>query len=385
MDLTPSPEAEAFRAELRSWLDDNLPQPFDGDHVADDEQFFHYLVAWQKKLAESGWLGLTWPEDCGGRGLSAMEQAIVLEELALADAPPIVGIIGIGIIGATIATLGTDEQKQRYLPNILSGDEIWAAGFSEPNAGSDLGSMSTRAVRDGDRFVVNGQKTWTTHAQFADWIFLMVRTDPEAPKFGGISCLLVDMKSDGVSIRPLKQMTGESEFNEVFFSDVRVPAGNLFGELNGGWKVLMTALMFERANLGGDMHVSMAKFFDRVVKAAQDRGLADDRLVRQRIAENYIEMEVLRAISTRAMCRLASGQLPGAESAILKLTWSQLDQQIALTTSGILGPYLQLTEGDAAQFSHHYLRVRGRTIEAGTSEVMRNTIATRVLGLPKSF
>jgi alkylation response protein AidB-like acyl-CoA dehydrogenase len=383
MDLSASPEAEAFRAELRSWLEINVPLPFDGDPVTDDARYFTYLKAWQKKLAEGGWLGLTWPEDCGGRGLSAMEQAILQEELALADAPPIVGLIGIGIIGPTISTLGTDEHKQRYLPKMLLGDEIWAAGFSEPNAGSDLGSMSTRAVLDGDHFVVNGEKIWTTHAQFADWIFLMVRTDPDAPKFGGISCLLMDMKSEGISIRPLRQMTGESEFNEVFFSDVRVPAENLFGGLNGGWQVLMTALMYERTNLGGDMHVWMSRFLDRVVQAARDHGLAADPLVRQRIARDWVELEVLKAISTRAMCRVASGQLPGPESAVLKLLWSQLDQQVALTTSEILGPYVQLTDGDASPFSRHYLRVRGRTIEAGTSEIMRNTLATRVLGLPK--
>jgi alkylation response protein AidB-like acyl-CoA dehydrogenase len=384
MDLTASPEAEAFRDQLRSWLEVNLPRPFDGDPASDDARYFEYLQAWQRKLAEGGWLGVTWPEECGGRGLSAMEQAIFQEELALADAPPIVGLIGIGIIGPTIITLGSDEHKQLYLPKMLLGDEIWAAGFSEPDAGSDLGSMSTRAVRDGKHFVVNGQKIWTTHAQFADWIFLMARTDPDAPKFGGISCLLVDMKSEGISIRPLRQMTGESEFNEVFFSDVRVPAENLFGGLNGGWQVLMTALMYERTNLGGDMHVWMSSFLDRVVRVARDRGMATDSLVRQRIAQNCVELEVLKAISTRALCRVASGQLPGPESAVLKLLWSQLDQQVALTTSEILGPYVQLTEGDAAPFSHHYLRVRGRTIEAGTSEIMRNTIATRVLGLPKS-
>jgi alkylation response protein AidB-like acyl-CoA dehydrogenase len=385
MDLTPSPEAQSFRAQLRSWLEVNLPLPFDGDPAGDDVRYFEYLKAWQRKLAEGGWLGLTWPQDCGGRGLTAMEQAIFQEELALADAPPIVGLIGIGIIGPTITILGSDEHKRRYLPKMLLGDEIWAAGFSEPNAGSDLGSMSTRAVVDGDHFVVNGQKIWTTHAQFADWIFLMVRTDPDAPKFGGISCLLVDMKSEGISIRPLRQLTGESEFNEVFFNDVHVPAENLFGGLNGGWQVLMAALMYERTNLGGDMHVWMSRFLDRVVQAARDRGLAGDPLIRQRIAQDRVELEVLKAISTRAMCRVASGQLPGPESAVLKLLWSQLDQQVALTTSEILGPRVQLTEGDAAPFSYHYLRVRGRTIEAGTSEIMRNTIATRVLGLPKSF
>jgi len=384
MDLTPTPEEQAFRDELRSWLETNLPEPFDGDPVRDEGRVVEYLRAWQRRLAEGRWLGLTWPEEYGVRGLTAIEQAIFDEEMTLAGAPMVIGGIGIGIIGPTMVAIGTDEVKQRFLEKMLLGEEIWAAGFSEPNAGSDLGSMSTKAVVDGDDFVVNGQKTWTTGAQISDWIFLMVRTNPDAPRFAGISCLLVDMKAEGVSVRPLKQMTGESEFNEVFFSDVRVPVANLFGELHGGWQVLMTALMNERTNLGGGMSVAMVQMLDRVIEAARSRGIANDPLVRQKIAQIWLELEVFRTVSARALSRVSQG-MPGPESAIIKMFWSETDQRLAQSAMEVLGPYGQLTEGDTAQFAHHYLRVRGRTIEAGTSEVMRNTIASRVLGLPKSF
>jgi alkylation response protein AidB-like acyl-CoA dehydrogenase len=384
MDLTPTPEEEAFRKELRSWLAENLPESAKADDLSDDPDMLQRLREWQRTLAEGRWLGLTWPEEYGGRGLTAIEQSIFDEEMALAGAPPIVGLIGIGIIGPTILAVGTEEQKQRFIRKMLRADEIWAAGFSEPNAGSDLGSMSTRAVLDGDDFVVNGQKIWTTGAQYSDWIFLMVRTNPNAPRFAGVSCLLVDMKTEGISVRPLKQMTGEEEFNEVFFTDVRVPAENLFGELHGGWQVLMTALMNERTNIGGGMHVAMVRLLDRVVDVARKRGVADDPLVRQKIAQIWMELEVFRTVSARALSRVSHG-MPGPESAILKMFWSETDQRLARTAMEILGPYGQLLSGDTARFANHYLRVRGRTIEAGTSEVMRNTIATRVLGLPKSF
>jgi alkylation response protein AidB-like acyl-CoA dehydrogenase len=384
VDLTPTPAEEAFRNELRSWLGANLPGPIEGSVYSDDAEMIEFLRAWQRRLAEGRWLGLTWPEEYGGRGLTAIEQAIFDEEMAMAGAPPVIGTIGIGIVGATMVAIGSEEHKKRFLPEMLRGDEIWAAGFSEPNAGSDLGSMSARAVLDGDHFVVNGQKIWTTHAQIADWIYLMVRTNPEAPRFHGISCLLVDMRSEGISVRPLRQMTGEAEFNEVFFSDVRVPVENLFGELHGGWRVLMTSLMNERTNLGGGMHVAMVRFLDQVIGEARRRGLSDDPLIRQKIAQSWLELEVFRTVSARALSRVSQG-MPGPESAILKMFWSETDQRVAQTAMEILGPYGQLAVGGTAFFGNHYLRVRGRTIEAGTSEVMRNTIATRVLGLPKSF
>ncbi len=383
MDLTPSPQEAAFRQEARSWLEANLPRSFEGNHRG--REYLEHMRTWQRTLAEGGWLGLTWPPEYGGRGLTPVEQAIFIEEMARANAPEVVGAIGIAIIGPTIALLGTEDQKHRYLKKMLLGDEIWAAGFSEPNAGSDLGSMATRAVRDGDHFIVNGQKTWTSYAHISDWIFLMARTDPEAPKFKGISCLMVDMRSEGVSVRPLRQMTGEAEFNEVFFSDVRVPAANLFGELNGGWNVLITALMYERANLGGHFQVQLAGFFDRMVAAARARGVADHPLVRQRIAQAYVEMRTFQMTFARAMSKVGKGEMPGPEGSILKVFWSELFQSMSQSAMEMLGPYGQLTDSRFDPFSYMYLRSRGNTIEAGTSEVMRNTIAHRVLGLPKSF
>jgi alkylation response protein AidB-like acyl-CoA dehydrogenase len=383
MDLTPSPHEEAFRQELRSWLESNLPAPFDGK--ANTPEHLEYLKGWQRRLAEGRWLGITWPTEFGGRGLTPVEQAIFVEEMARADAPEVIGSIGIAIIGPTIALLGTEEQKRRYLEKMLLGEEIWAAGFSEPNAGSDLGSMSTRAVLDGDQFIVNGQKTWTSYAHVSDWIFLVVRTDPDAPKFGGISCLLVDARSDGVSVRPLRQMTGEAEFNEVFFDNVRVPAANLFGELNGGWGVLITCLMFERANLGGYFQVQLKRFLDRMLAMVKERGIDPDPLVRHRIAQAYLEFETFRMTLARAMSRIGRGEMPGPEGSILKVFWSELFQRMSQSAMEMLGPYGQLTDNEFAPFSYTYLRSRGNTIEAGTSEVMRNTIAYRVLGLPKSF
>jgi alkylation response protein AidB-like acyl-CoA dehydrogenase len=385
VDLTPSPQEEAFRTELRAWLVTNVPASFEGEPFVEDPGYVRYLKAWQRNLAEAGWLGLTWPSEYGGRGLGPVEQTILLEELARANAPPILGILGIGIVGPTIAALGSDKQKQRHLGKMLLGEEIWAAGFSEPNAGSDLASLSTRAVRNRDEFVVNGQKIWTSYAHVADWILVIARTDPSTEKTRGVSCLLVDMTSEGVSVRPLRQMTGDAEFNEVFFTDVRVPQDNLLGTLDDGWNVLMTALMHERTNLGGDYQVQMAQFLHRLIEAARDLGVVEDPVVRQKIARSHVELEVLRQTSARALARVAGGGRPGPESAILKIFWSELDQRLSRRAMEILGPYGQLTEGGHGEASSAYLRSRGSTIGAGTSEVMRNTLASRVLGLPKSF
>jgi alkylation response protein AidB-like acyl-CoA dehydrogenase len=383
MDLTPSPEEQAYREQLRSWLADNVPAPFEGDtHSA---EFIEHLRAWQRTLAEAGYLGITWPKEYGGQGLSPIEQSIFLEESALAKAPPVIGQVGLALIGPTIALLGTDEQKQAYLSDMLLGDKIWAQGFSEPNAGSDLGALSTRAVRDGDDFIVNGQKTWTSYAHVSDYIFLLVRTDPEVHKFKGITCLLVDMKSEGVSVRPLRMMSGDTAFNEVFFSDVRVPATQVLGEINGGWSVAITALMHERANLGGSATVMLTRFLEGIILAARDRGKADDPLTRQKIAQDHVELEVFKMTSARAMSKVGKGEMPGPEGSILKMFWSDLNQQMVQDAQEILGPYGLLTSGPTEPFSYQYLRSRGNSIEAGTSEVLKNTIATRVLGLPKSY
>lgn len=385
MDLTPSPREEAFRAELTAWLADHLPVPFPGDIHAENADYVAYLTSWQRALAEGGWLGITWPTEYGGRGLSPVEQAIFLEEMARAKAPPVIGQVGIALIGPTIALLGTPEQKQRFLHKMLLGEEVWAQGFSEPNAGSDLGSLATRAVRDGDEFVVNGQKTWTSYAHVSDWIFLLVRTDPSAPKYKGITCLLVDMKSPGVSVRPLRMMSGDAAFNEVFFSDVRVPAANVLGEVNGGWNVAITALMHERANLGGAAWIMLSELMDGVVEAARTQGRAADPLVRQKIAQSFLDVEVYRRTAQRALSKVGKGEMPGPEGSILKLFWSDANQRLTTTAVEVLGPYGQLTGGDAGALSYAYLRSRGNSIEAGTSEILRNTIAQRVLGLPKSY
>ncbi len=385
MDLTPSPREEAFRAELTAWLADHLPAPFTGDPHAENPDYVAYLRSWQRALAEGGWLGITWPSEYGGRGLSPVEQAIFLEEMARAKAPPVIGQVGIALIGPTIAMLGTHEQKDRYLRKMLLGEEVWAQGFSEPNAGSDLGSLATRAVRDGDEFVVNGQKTWTSYAHVSDWIFLLVRTDPSAPKYKGITCLLVDMKSPGVSVRPLRMMSGDAAFNEVFFSDVRVPAANVLGEVNGGWSVAITALMHERANLGGAAWIMLSELMDGVVAAARTQGRAADPLVRQKVAQSFLDVEVYRRTAQRALSKVGKGEMPGPEGSILKLFWSDANQRLTTTAVEVLGPYGQLTTGDAGALSYAYLRSRGNSIEAGTSEILRNTIAQRVLGLPKSY
>jgi alkylation response protein AidB-like acyl-CoA dehydrogenase len=383
MDLTPSPQEEAYRAELRSWLADNVPAPFEGD--THSLEYTEFLRKWQRTLAEAGYLGITWPKEFGGQGLTPIEQAIYLEESALAKAPPVIGGVGIALIGPTIALLGTDEQKDAYLSDMLLGEKIWAQGFSEPNAGSDLGSLGTRAVRDGDDFIVNGQKTWTSYAHVSDYIFLLVRTDPDVHKYKGITCLLVDMKSEGVSVRPLRMMSGDAAFNEVFFSDVRVPSSQLLGEINGGWNVAITALMHERANLGGGAHVMLSQFLGGLIRAAESRGNTGDPLIRQKIAQAKLELEVFRMTSSRAQSKVGKGEMPGPEGSILKLYWSNLNQKMAQMGQEILGPYGQMTTGDFEPFSYNYLRCRGNSIEAGTDEVLKNTIATRVLGLPKSY
>jgi alkylation response protein AidB-like acyl-CoA dehydrogenase len=383
MDLTESPAEQAFREELRSWMAANAPAPFVGN--THGLEYIEYLRKWQRTLADGGWLGITWPKEYGGRGLSPVEQAIFLEEMVRAAAPPIIGGVGIGLIGPTIAMIGTESQKERYLSKMLLGEEIWAQGFSEPNAGSDLGSLSTRAVRDGDDFIVNGQKTWTSYAHVSDWIFLLVRTDPEVHKYKGITCLLVDMKSDGVSVRPLRMMSGDAAFNEVFFSDVRVPVSNVLGEINGGWDVAITALMHERANLGGAAHVMLSQFLVDLVRAARELWVADDPLVRQKIAQAHLDLEVFQMTSSRALSKVGKGEMPGPEGSILKLLWSDLNQKMVQWAAEILGPHGQLSEGPFETFSYNYLRARGNSIEAGTDEVLKNTIAYRVLGLPKSY
>ena len=267
MDLNQTPSERQFRDEFRAWLGDNLPAEWTGGEINSEERggYIDYLRQWQRKLYEGGWAGISWPKEYGGRGASLMEQAIFQEEMARANAPQLIGTIGLSLVGPTIIAMGTEDQKARYLPSILSGDEIWCQGFSEPNAGSDVAALGTKTIRDGDDFVVNGQKIWTSFAQMADWCLLLVRTDPSAPKHKGITCLLTDMHSEGISVRPLRQMSGDSGFNEVFFSDVRVSASQVLGQINQGWGTAMTALMNERANLGTGVQVIFKRNLEALI------------------------------------------------------------------------------------------------------------------------
>ena len=391
MDLNLTPNEQQFRDEFRAWLAANTPPEWTGDTNAEDRaDYVKYLLDWQRKLYEGGWAGISWPQQYGGRGAALMEQAIFQEELARANAPQLIGTIGLSLVGPTIIAMGTEEQKERYLAPILSGEEIWCQGFSEPNAGSDLASLGTKAIRDGDDFIVNGQKIWTSFAQLADWCLLLVRTDTSAPKHKGITCLLLNMRSDGISVRPLRQMSGDSGFNEMFFSNVRVPVAQVLGEVNQGWTTAITALMNERANLGTGIQVVFKRNLEALIARAhtveRNGGRAtEDPIVRQKLAQAYLELEILRLNTNRALTSLSKTGVPGPEGSIQKVFWSEWNQRLQQTAQEILGPYGQLSDFDRGSWQYAFLRARGNTIEAGTSEIQRNIIAERVLGLPKSY
>ena len=397
MDLNLTRQELRFRDEVRAWFGENVPK--DWVKRRDEEESmlgrFEYLRGWQRKLYDAGWAGISWPKDFGGRGAPVMEQVIFIEEMARAEAPPMANVIALGLIGPTIIAFGTPEQKKRYLAKMLSAEEIWCQGFSEPNAGSDLAALSTTGVLDGDHFVVNGQKCWTSYAWAADWCELIVRTDPAAPKHKGLTALLVDMHSPGVEVRGLKQMSGESEFGEIFFRDVRVPMANVVGKVNEGWGVAMGTLMHERGTFGAALQVNYKRNFNRLVEIAKhiDRNgkpAAQDPVIRQKLAQCYAEIEVMRLNQLRAFSRINETGVPGPEGSIQKIFWSELNQRFQQVAMEILGPYGQLAHGspnafDEGQWAYGYLRSRGNTIEAGTSEIQRNIIGHFVLGLPKSY
>ncbi len=393
MDLNLTPNEQTFRDEFRAWLDTNVPTEWTGGGSTSSEDnaaYIQYLHDWQRKLYDGGWAGISWPKEYGGRGATLMEQSIFQAELARANAPQLIGTIGLSLVGPTIIAMGTEAQKARYLAKILSGEEIWCQGFSEPNAGSDLAALGTKAARAGDVFLVNGQKIWTSFAQMADWCLLLVRTDSAAPKHRGITCLLTDMHSEGISVRPLRQMSGDSGFNEVFFSNVRVPAAQILGEVNKGWTTGITALMNERANLGAGIQVVFKRNLEALIERARTierngRPASEDPLVRQKLAQAYLELEILRLNTNRALTSLAKTGIPGPEGSTQKLYWSEMNQRTQQAAQEILGPYGQLKDFDNGMWEYAYLRTRGNTIEAGTSEIQRNIIAERVLGLPKSY
>lgn len=391
MDLNLTAGEQQFRDEFRVWLSTNLPVEWTRETNSEDRtEYLQYLKDWQARLYEGGWAGISWPRQFGGRGASLMEQAIFQEELARANAPQLIGTIGLSLVGPTIIAMGTEEQKARYLAPILSGEEIWCQGFSEPNAGSDLASLGTRAIRDGDHFIVNGQKIWTSFAQLSDWCLLLVRTDSAAPKHKGITCVLLDMRSEGVTVRPLRQMSGDSGFNEMFFSNVRIPVSQVLGKIDQGWTTALTALMNERANLGTGNQVIFKRNLEALIArsrtiARNGRAASDDPIVRQKLAQAYLELEILRLNTNRALTALSKTGIPGPEGSIQKIFWSEWHQRLQQLAQEILGPYGQLEDFDQGRWRYGYLRSRGNTIEAGTSEIQRNIVAERVLGLPKSY
>jgi alkylation response protein AidB-like acyl-CoA dehydrogenase len=395
MDLNLTVEEAAFRDEFRAWLESNVPNDWSSWREKPLEESFPYLRAWQRKLHEGRWAAVSWPQEYGGRSASLMQQAIFWEEMARVEAPPMANALGLGLIGPTIIAYGTEVQKQRFIPKILSAEEIWCQGFSEPNAGSDLASLQTEARLDGEHYIVNGQKVWTSYGWVGDWCELVVRTDPTVPKHKGLSVLLVDMKSPGVEVRPLRQMTGESEFNELFFRDVRVAAENLLGKVNDGWNVAMSTLMYERGSYGARLHLTFKRYINRLVELSRTTPrncgtAAQDPLIRQKLAQLFAEIEIMRLNQLRAFSRITATGVPGPEGSIQKIFWSELNQRLQQIAQEILGPYGQLLQGDSYAvdkgiWSYGYLRTRGNTIEAGTSEVQRNIIGHFVLGLPRSY
>jgi alkylation response protein AidB-like acyl-CoA dehydrogenase len=389
MDLRFSPEDEQYRQKLRAWLEAHVPQE---RPPKDQDAEFAFRRAWQRQLYAGGLVGINWPKEYGGQGATLIQQAIYAQEMARARAPQPANGLGISIVGPTLIHHGTEEQKKRYIPKILNADEIWCQGFSEPNSGSDLASLQTKAVLDGDDFVVNGQKIWTSMGQYADWCILLVRTDTNAPKHRGISFLLVDMHSPGVKVRPLKQITGNSDFNETFFDNVRVPKQNLVGALNEGWRVAMTTLTYERGISSLATQVRIKQQLDAMVDYARTtrrngHTLSQDPVLRQSLATAHIRVEIMLLNLYRGITSRLRGQPPGPEASLDKLYWSEMDKWMQELGMELQGPYAQLMHDSKyaipGDWQYNFLRSRAGTIYSGTSEIQKNIIGERVLGLPK--
>jgi alkylation response protein AidB-like acyl-CoA dehydrogenase len=385
VDLRDTPDEGQFRRELRAWLEANVPADLRG-HPGGAARFSDDAVRdWSRALYEAGYVGLTWPKGYGGGGKPYSHQAIFLEELARAEAPQHLGVIGLGMAGPTIISHGTEAQKARHLQRILSADEIWCQGFSEPDAGSDLSAVRTTARLESSCFVVDGQKVWSSFAHIADWCILVTRSDPSSDPHAGLTYLIVDMKAPGVEVRPLRQITGEAEFNEIFFSGVEVPIENVLGAVGGGWQVAMTTLLHERGTLGFSLTAALEVTVRKLIELARDRGATP--LQRDAIAREWIELQALRYTAYRSLSALMKTGVPGPEGSILKLQWSEANQRVTKLALELLGPDAQLLAENApygGYWQHLQLRSRGNTIEAGTSEILRNIVAERVLGLPRS-
>jgi len=377
MDLTFNERELAFRNELRAWLAENPA----GEPPAGEETNYAWRRDFQRRLAAGGWAAVHWPREFGGRGATLTESAIFFEELGRSGSPLPVNALGLLLAGPTIMTWGTQEHKDRYLAPIVTADEIWCQGFSEPEAGSDLASLKTRAVKRGDEWIVTGQKVWTSGAQYSKWCMLVARTDFDAPKHKGLSYFLMDMEQDAVQIRPLVQITGESEFNELFIEEARIPAANLLGGEGNGWKVALTTLMNERAGLAFFLQVRLRQLLDALLAEASERGLLDDPMIADRLGELHIKAEVLRLTAYRGLTAIEKYGQPGPEGSLTKWMWSETNQQLTQFAADLLGPEVFRSDN---RWSYELLRARGNSIEGGTTEVLKNIVAERVLGLPKA-
>jgi len=380
MDVDETPALAAVRSEARAWLDENWPA-FQRDHPDTGRYDGERARAWQRRLASGGWGAPSWPAEYGGRGFGPLESTVWAEERARAGATIPFNVVGFGMAGPTIISHGSEEQKQRYLPALLGGDEIWCQLFSEPGAGSDLASLSTRAIRDGDEWVITGQKVWSSSAHEADWGLLLARHDFEAPKHKGLVYLLADMRSPGIEVRPLKQMDGGSHFNEVFLEDVRVPHANRLGEPGDGWRIAITTLMHERMSIGSASGGYVFSF-DTLAKIARERAPGGlDPLTKDALAQVYTQRRILELLNARILAKIGRGQIPDAEGSIMKLVLANLVSDMASTGMTVLGPEGSVLGDDVVQRA--FLGAPAFHIGGGTDEIQRNLIGERVLGLPK--
>lgn len=397
MDFSYSPQETAFREEVRGWIKTNVP----GDWGTPawpvpetEEGYYKEMQRWGRKLFDGGWSGITWPKEYGGRGASPIEQFIFQDELSNHRTPNTLSVIGIGMAGPTIMRHGRADQKDRYLKKIISGEEIWCQGFSEPNAGSDVAAGKTSATPNGDSYIINGQKIWTSVAHRAQFCILITKTDPHAAKHKGLTYLIVDMKAPGVEVKPLRQITGDAEFNEVFFNDVKVPKSNILGNENGGWAVAITTLMHERVNIAALLYGTIKRTLRDVTELAKTvkrngRPLSQDPVIRAKLARFYANVETQRLNNLRMRALMKANEEPGAIGSIFKLIWSTANMALLEIPLEILGPYAEQLPESAAHddivgsWMKQFLRSRANSIEGGTSEILRNIISERVLGLPR--
>lgn len=386
MDFEYPAEDEAFRSHVRDWLDTHLTAEFRalGTGTEFNASDWPVRVAWEREMGTGGWVGLSWPQAFGGREATLMQELVFAEEYALAEAPTRAGTFGQGMLGPTLMHFGTDAQRERFLPGILAGTEFWCQGFSEPNAGSDLAGITTKAHPDGDQWVLNGQKVWTSQAQFSDWIFVLARTgDSSEAKHRGISFFLVPLDQPGIEIRPLVDMIGSEHFCEVFFDNAVTASDMIVGQPGDGWKIAMATLGFERGTAFMGQLRRYATEFDRVLALARTSGLSDDPIVRQKLADLKIGLELMRFGAYRTITSVLRHGRPGPEASIGKLQWSQWHQDLTEFSMDLLGAQGLCWTRELHEMQHSFLFSRSHTIYAGSSQVQRNIVGERVLGLPK--